>query len=157
MWYDSIAFLGSLGSEVEKRVRQLSSEYSIAFLDLRAAFSSALKEQLLLHLRREKRAALEEALNDQMSNESESSPGKGEDTLWQLLSLSSNNVAEVQADVTTEMWQGLQEDTQQKLYQEALRSVLHPEMGPAFIQGRLLLYKNGRRASSQPFLAGTWR
>ncbi|CDJ31773.1 LOW QUALITY PROTEIN: apical membrane antigen, putative [Eimeria mitis] len=112
-----IAFLGSLGSEVEKRISQLSDEYGLPFLDLRSEFSLALKQQLL-----------------RMADEPDGTPDEADSSLWQLLSMNSNNLPEAQTDMLKQMWPGLQEETQQKLCQEALRSVLHPEMGPALIQ-----------------------
>ena len=93
-----------------------------------------------MHLRQEKRAALEEALDEHNPEESAGSPDEAEDALWPLLSLGSNDLREADGDMCKQIWLGLHEEVQQKLCQAALRSVLHPDIGPVFIQGQLLIH-----------------
>lgn len=133
----SIAFLGPPGSEVDKRVLQLSTHYAVPVLDLPAAFLKALSRQLLLHLRQEKRVALEEAIAG--SGIKDTSPAKDaeDDALVQLLSLSSKSFLNASPEEGKQRWLSLQQETQQLLCQKALRSILHPMMGPAFIQAGL--------------------
>lgn len=112
---------------------QLSALYGLPHLDLPAAFSEALKRQLWLHFRQEKQMAMEQT---SPSLEDTNSPQTGMDNaFWQLLSLNSNSVRDATPDKFKQRWLSLQQETQQLLYQEALRSVLHPQMGPALIKG----------------------
>ncbi|KAL8424730.1 hypothetical protein Efla_001319 [Eimeria flavescens] len=131
-----IAFLGCLGSHATERVKQLSDLYAVPVLDLAAAFPAALLKQLRIHLREEKRAAVEEAMADLY--EDMSSPIKEEEEeqeMNQLLSLSSSEFIHASPELLKQSWSALQEPMQQALCREALKTLLHPLMGPAFIQG----------------------
>ncbi|KAL8451768.1 hypothetical protein Emed_001784 [Eimeria media] len=129
-----LVLYGSPGSQADKRVMQLSSLYAVPVVDLRAAFPTALLRQMRLHLRQVRRAALEEAIAEM--NEEVRSPleAEDEDLTDHLLSLSSSEFVNSPVDTLKQSWASLQEETQQTLYQEALRTLLHPMMGPAFIQ-----------------------
>ncbi|KAL8438640.1 hypothetical protein ACSSS7_000073 [Eimeria intestinalis] len=129
-----IAFLGSPGSQVDERVVQLSNLYAVPVVELPAAFPTALLKQVRLHLRQTRRRALEEAIAD--LNEKVISPldAEEENLIDQLLSLSSGEFVNAPVDSLKQSWASLQEATQQALCQEALRTLLHPMMGPAFIQ-----------------------
>lgn len=134
----SIAFFGTLGSEVEKRVLQLSDEYAVPVLDLPEAFSLALREQLLMHLRQEKRDELEETLDEATTEELENFEEDTSTAVWQLLTLNKSNLAKAPVEAFRKSWLELPPEIQQKICKDALKKVLNPSMGPAFIQGELL-------------------
>ena len=118
------------------RALQLSELYAVPFLDLPLAFSKALKKQLLICVREEARQALEEAIPEQNVVDSETTKEETDSALWQLLSLNSSALYETTPNELRQKWLSLETETQQKLCREALRKVLHPAMGPAFINGQ---------------------
>ncbi|KAL8443208.1 hypothetical protein Emag_006036 [Eimeria magna] len=129
-----LVLYGSLGSQADERVMQLSSLYGVPAVDLRAAFPTALLKQLRLHLRRVRRAALEAAIAEMNEEAILPSEAEDEDLADHLLSLSSGEFLKSPVDTLKQSWACLQEATQQGLCQEALRTLLHPMMGPAFIR-----------------------
>lgn len=131
-----VAFLGPSGSEVNKRVLQLSSLYAVPFVDLPSAFSEALSKQLLLHLRHKKLKELEDLTLEPVDGEAIPSPSETDDSLRQLVALNSSLFLNGRCGEKQDEWRSLEQETQRALCEGALKSILHPSMGPAFIQGQ---------------------
>lgn len=136
----SILLLGASGSETERRAQQLSDLYAVPLLNLPEAFAKAFKARLLLELRQEKRANLEEALQRrQFFDDADlAEEAEKDDPLWQLLSASESEGSAIDShgDLVKQCWMNLQEQVKQTVYRDAMRTVLHPLMGPAFVQGQ---------------------
>ncbi|OEH78090.1 apical membrane related protein [Cyclospora cayetanensis] len=126
-----IAFLGSPGSEVEKHLVHLSKLYAVPILDLPSAFSKAFKSELLVRWRQAKQKALEAP--ESLLGNGQRTDDKNEHALRQLSSLTRSNVFDADDDELKQAWLSMQQETQQTIYLEALRSVLHTEIGPTFI------------------------
>lgn len=133
-----IAFAGCVGSGVDRQLKRLSHHHALPTLPLKSALKTALARRLLHFLRKRELRELAKAQEGAQLDE-DGLPVDEDSSLERLISLtrlpSDPSIAGDPPEDYVQQWEGLDEAARSTVFSEAIRKVLHPEMGAALLDG----------------------